>query len=90
MDILQVVLTTLDDKMCREVKISPQPRQKLPQTLWKYARTIGNQTEEDRQKHRYHRYHRKSTYIGTTVQNLKKLPDMRIIAHHNVKSFCGS
>ena len=47
-DILQVVLTTLDDKMCREVKISPQPRQKLPQTLWKYARTIGNQEKTDR------------------------------------------
>ena len=50
---------------------------------------------EDRQNHRYrynryHRYHRKSTYIGRNVQNLKKLPDMRIIAHHNVKSSCQS
>ena len=44
----------------------------------------GSKTgREDRQNHRYQR---KTTHIGRNVQNLKKLPDMHIIAHHNVKS----
>ena len=35
---------------------------------------------------RYNRYHRKTTYIGKNVQNPRKFPDMRTIAHHKLWS----